>query len=187
MTLLEKAVAFALEAHGGTVRKGKASRPYILHPLEAMIIAASMTDDDEVLAAAVLHDTVEDTPVTADDIRREFGDRVAELVADESEDKQKDRPAAETWKERKQATIDHLREADFGAKVICLGDKLANLREMARDHKEIGDRLWDRFNMKDRNEHAWYYRSICDILEKEFGPVPAIAEYRALLEELFGS
>ena len=182
---LEDAIKFATDAHAGVKRKGK-NRAYILHPLEAMIIAASLTDDEEVLAAAVLHDTVEDTDVTKAQLECEFGRRVAELVAAESEDKRVGTPAAETWELRKQETIDHLFNASREAKLICLGDKLANLRELARDHAKIGDALWARFNQKDKTKHAWYYRSVLEILKKEFGAVPATVEYAGLLSELFG-
>ena len=92
MKLLDDAINFATKAHAGVCRKGK-TRPYILHPLEAMNIASTLTEDEEVLAAAVLHDTVEDTDVTKADIRAAFGSRVADLVAAESEDKREDLPA----------------------------------------------------------------------------------------------
>ena len=93
---LEDAIKFAADAHAGVKRKGK-NRAYILHPLEAMIIAASLTEDEEVLAAAVLHDTVEDTAVTKEQLEQTFGSRVANLVAAESENKREDTPAEETW------------------------------------------------------------------------------------------
>ena len=186
MTTVERAIQFAVFAHAGTKRKGK-ERPYILHPIEAMTIAASLTEDEDVLAAAVLHDVVEDTNLSEQDIEREFGPRVRTLVMAESEDKMKELSAASSWKMRKQATINHLAGLDRNAKIICLGDKLANIREMARDYRMIGDALWDRFNQKDKNEHAWYYRSICDVLEAEFGATSMIREYRELLKEVFES
>ncbi len=183
-TTHEKAIIFAANAHAGETRKGK-TRPYILHPLEAMVIVSSLTEDEEVLAAAVLHDTVEDTPVKKEDIVREFGRRVADLVAAESEDKRGDQPAESTWKTRKQETIDHLKNASREIKLICLGDKLSNIREMSRDYAALGDALWDRFNQKDKKQHQWYYSSVFKVLADEFGEVPAIMEYRGLLEELF--
>ena len=186
MTTVERAIQYAVFAHAETKRKGK-DRPFILHPIEALTIAASMTDDEEVLAAAVLHDVVEDTNLEAEDIEREFSPRVKALVMAESEDKMKDLPAGASWKMRKQATIDHLHGLCRDAKIICLGDKLANIREMARDYRVLGDALWDRFNQKDKDEHAWYYRSICDVLGAEFGDNMMIREYRMLLEEVFGS
>ncbi len=76
---LDRAIIFAVKAHAGTERRGKGF-PYIVHPMEAMEIVATMTPDQELLAAAALHDTVEDTSVTIEDIRAQFGDRVASLV-----------------------------------------------------------------------------------------------------------
>lgn len=183
--MIEKAIAFAAKAHTGMNRKGK-NRPYIMHPLEAMLIVAGLTDDEDVIAAAVLHDTVEDTGTTVEELERVFGKRVAVLVASESEDKRGDRPAAETWQIRKQETIDHLRGASGDVKLICLGDKLSNLREMKKDHETLGDQLWQRFNQKDKKMHAWYYGEIYKVLAEKFGEVAAIREYRELLETVFG-
>ena len=80
--LFDRAIILAAQAHAGMVRKGS-DTPYIVHPMEAAAIAATMTNDPEILAAAVLHDTVEDTGVSIADIRREFGDRVAAIVSAE--------------------------------------------------------------------------------------------------------
>ena len=183
--LFEKAVVFAVEAHAGQKRKGK-EKPYILHPLEVAAIVGTYSNDPEVLAAAVLHDTVEDTQRTIEDIRREFGSRVAYLVAGESENKREELPAESTWQVRKQETIDHLETAGKETKLICLGDKLANIREMAADHAAIGDKLWKRFNQKDPAMHGWYYGSVLKVLEKEFGKSSAIEEYAKLGYRVFG-
>ena len=185
MTKIERAIQYAVFAHAGTSRKGKA-RPYILHPIETMTIVAGLTDDEDVIAAAVLHDVVEDTSIQPEDIEREFGQRVKALVMAESEDKMRDVPAEASWKERKQATIDHLKGLSRNEKLICLGDKLANIREMRHDHDLLGDELWERFNQKDTAMHSWYYRSIFRAMEEEFGNVPVILEYKDLLECVFG-
>ena len=144
-----------------------------------------MTDDEEILAAAALHDTVEDTDATVEQIRSRFGPRVAELVAGESENKREDRPAEETWKVRKQETLEHLKTAPREIKIITLGDKLSNMRALYRDHLVLGDRLWDRFNQKDPKEHAWYYSGVARCLE-ELAGAPAYEEYLQLIEKTFG-
>ena len=82
--LLDRAIFFAVHAHAGTERRGKGF-PYIVHPMEAVAIVATMTPDQELLAAAALHDTVEDTEVTLEQIREQFGPRVARLVEEESD------------------------------------------------------------------------------------------------------
>lgn len=102
--MIDRAAKFAEQAHKGTHRKGTRI-PYIVHPLETALIASMLTNDEEILAAALLHDTIEDTGVTYEDLKQEFGTRVADLVAAESEDKSK------TWIERKGHTLEHLKTA----------------------------------------------------------------------------
>jgi myo-inositol-1(or 4)-monophosphatase len=183
--MLGEAIAFAARAHAGQLRK--ASRlPYIVHPVEVVSICANITHDLEVLSAAALHDVVEDAGVSIDDVRAEFGPRVAELVAGETEDKRRDRPAAETWKERKIEAIEHLRLArDPGVRVICLADKLSNLRSLKRDLDVHGPELWNVFNQKDPAEHGWYHATIASVLRPELGTTDAWREYDELIRAVF--
>lgn len=184
MTLLDDAITFATEAHSGAVRKGT-DTPYILHPLEAAAIVASMTDDLEIIAAAVLHDTVEDAHKSVDEIAKKFGQRVAELVSSESENKREDLPAADTWLIRKQETINALKtEQDIAVKMVALGDKLSNIRAIYRDQLTLGDQLWERFNQPDPKMHAWYYCAISEATI-ELEHFPAWQEYRVLVEKVF--
>lgn len=184
--MLNEAVEFAARAHRGQCRKGS-DTPYITHPMEVVSICMSITDDIEVLSAAVLHDVVEDTEATIDDIRERFGERVAGLVAGESENKREDLPPAETWKIRKTETIEHLKNtADPGIPIVCLGDKLSNIRLIQRDIDAIGDRLWDRFNQKDPEEYAWYYRAIGEVLKETLGDTAAWKEYDRRVRAVFG-
>ena len=185
MTVVEKAIEFAKRAHAGQKRKGT-EREYIQHPLEAMRIVAGLTDDEEIIAAAVLHDTLEDTSTKKAELVTQFGQRVADLVAAESENKRENLPAEGTWKTRKNETIRHLRTLGRDAKLICLGDKLSNLRELSQDYSAVGEKLWQRFNQKDKAMHCWYYASIYQILRSEFGDMPEIREYSRRLYDLFG-
>lgn len=183
MDILHDAIIFALNAHNGQTRKAK-DKPYILHPLEVCTIAGYLTDDREVIAAAVLHDVVEDTPVTSAEILQQFGGRVTRLVNSDSEDKMDYLPSTLTWEIRKQNTLDILSKADRDEQIICLADKLANVRELKRDYELLGDNLWDKFNQKDKKKHEWYYRSIADKLTylKE---TSCYKEYVSILNELF--
>lgn len=184
MKMVEQAEMFAIDAHAGQKRKGS-NRPYVLHPIQAMQIVRRLTDDEEVVAAAVLHDTLEDTGVTKAELEKVFGKRVADLVAGVSENKRAERPAGETWKERKQETIENLKDASRDVKLICLGDKLSNIRMMAKEYVVIGDELWERFNQKDKNLHCWYYSELYKILREEFGDIEEIRDYREQLEIAF--
>ena len=182
--ILDRAIIFAVRAHTGTERRGK-GYPYIVHPMEAVEIVATMTADQELLAAAALHDTVEDTDITLDQLRSEFGDRVASLVADESDEKYEGVSESDSWHARKQAAIDRLARASHDAKMVALGDKLSNMRAIARDYAEIGDKLWSRFHAKDPKDHAWHYRGLATSLS-ELSDTFAYKEFEALINQVFG-
>lgn len=182
-TLLDRAIIFAVKAHAGTERRGK-GYPYIVHPLEAVEIVATMTPDQELLAAAALHDTVEDTDVTVEQIRAEFGDRIATLVADESEERPNGLSDEESWHDRKRAAINHLAKASHDAKIIALGDKLSNMRAIAHDYAEIGDALWNRFHSKNPKDHEWHYRGLADAL-RELSDTFAFQEFERLINQVF--
>ena len=184
LTLVDRAIIFATRAHSGATRKGT-NIPYIVHPIEAAAIVSAMTDDEEVIAAAILHDVLEDTDATWDDLYARFGHRIAELVANESENKRRTLPASLTWKMRKQETITFLEtKADRDAKMLALADKLSNLRAIYRDVCIIGDKVWERFNEKDKNMHGWMYRSIAEAL-RELEDHPCWQEYDRLVRTIF--
>ncbi len=182
--LLDRAIVFAVRAHAGTERRGKGF-PYIVHPLEAMAIVATMTQDQELLAAAVLHDTVEDTHVTVEQIRSEFGDRIASLVATESDTFQDDVSEEDSWHTRKQAAIDRAAHASRDAKMVALGDKLSNMRAIARDYAMQGDQLWTLFHAKERKDHEWHYRGLAESLY-ELHDTFAFKEFEQLINQVFG-
>ena len=183
--LLDRAIIFAVRAHAGIERRGKGF-PYIVHPMEAVEIVATMTPDQELLAAAALHDTVEDTDTTVEQIRAEFGDRVAELVAAESDEPHESRDSVENWRARKQTAIDRLARASRDAKIVALGDKLSNMRAIARDYAEQGDNLWNLFHAKDRKDHEWHYRGLAASL-RELQETFAYKEFEQLINQVFGS
>ena len=181
--LLDRAIVFAVKAHAGTERRGKGF-PYIVHPMEAMEIVSTMTPDQELLAAAALHDTVEDTDVTVEDIRKEFGDRIANLVASESDDVHEGVPEEESWHARKQAAIDRLSRAPKDAKIVALGDKLSNMRAIARDYAQKGNAFWDLFHVKNVDEHEWHYRGLANAL-RDLQDTDAYKEFEKLINQVF--
>ena len=181
--LLDRAIVFAVKAHAGTERRGKGF-PYIVHPMEAMEIVATITPDQELLAAAALHDVVEDTDITADDIRRAFGDRVANLVVAESDVFVDGVSEEDSWHARKQAAIDRLAKAPHDAKIVAMGDKLSNMRAIARDYAVKGDALWQIFHAKDPKDHEWHYRGLAASLS-ELKDTFAYKEFVSLIDQVF--
>lgn len=181
--LLDRAIIFAVKAHAGTERRGKGF-PYIVHPMEAVEIVATITPDQELLAAAALHDVVEDTDITADEIRREFGDRIANLVVAESDVFVEGVSEEDSWHARKQAAIDRLAAAPHDAKIVAMGDKLSNMRAIARDYAMKGDALWNIFHAKDPKDHEWHYRGLAASLS-ELQDTFAYKEFVSLIDQVF--
>ena len=185
--LLDRAIIFAVKAHHNTERRGKGF-PYIVHPMEAVEIVSTITPDQELLAAAALHDTIEDTDVTVEQIRAEFGDRIAELVHAESDQINGElfdgKNEEETWHARKQAAIDRLAAAPHDAKIVAMGDKLSNMRAIWRDYQIKGDALWNIFHVKDKASHEWHYRGLADSLS-ELKDTFAYQEFVRLIDDVF--
>lgn len=178
--MIDRAIEFATKAHEGQFRKGT-KRPYIVHPIEVGDIVSAMTKDEEVISAAILHDTIEDCEgISQRVLAQEFSERVANMVAKESEDKSK------TWMERKTATIEYLRSAPREIQMIGLADKLSNMRDIDRDYPVAGEELWNRFRMKDKHTIGWYYKGVRDALKGTFDGMEVYKEYCRLIKKNFG-
>ena len=177
---LDRAIEFAVHAHAGTERRGKGF-PYVIHPLEAMAIVATMTADQEILAAAVLPDVVEDTDITIDEIRSLFGERVARLVDSESDRKRE----LSDWRERKEESLKRLSLASREEKIVALGDKLSNMRAIARDYTTKGDdSFWELFHVKEKSVHSWRYHALVEALAS-LADTYAYQEFRYLVNSIF--
>jgi (p)ppGpp synthase/HD superfamily hydrolase len=150
------AIIFAARKHKGQLRKGT-DIPYIAHIMEVMQILIENGCGEEIIIAGILHDTLEDTETTPDEIRYNFGKEVLSIVNSETEDKSLD------WFERKKITIDHLFTANIATKLVCCADKLSNIRSIYADLQEIGERVWERFNAP-KEKIQWYYEGIISAL-----------------------
>lgn len=181
---IDRAILFASIKHKGSVRKGD-GQPYIFHPLEVLGIASLLTKDEDILCAAVLHDTLEDTDTTKEDLIEMFNSHVADLVASESEDKRGNVNKGDTWKARKEEAIASLKNAkDIGTKIVCLSDKVSNLRSFNRLILQNGEKAWDNFNMKDPKMHYWYYNEIKNALV-DLKDTAVYKEYCFLIDAIF--
>lgn len=181
--IIDRAIIFAVKSHSGISRKGN-NLPYIVHPMEAVSIVSAMTEDQELLAAAALHDVVEDTDATIEEIRREFGDRVADLVDKESINVKIPGEVRKPWRETKQATLNSIKSSSMESKIVAMGDKLSNMRAMRRDFLALGDKLWERFRTKNPDDHAWYYRGLAEALS-DLKDMEPYKEFVRLVNEIF--
>jgi len=182
-SLLDKAIIFAVNAHKNQERRAKGT-PYVVHVLEAVAIAETLTKDQEVMAAAALHDTVEDSNISPEEIEKEFGPRIRKYVEMETALIPEGKTEEETWRERKQLSIDNIKKGDKDAQIVAMGDKLSNMRAIHRDYLMIGDELWLRFHEHRKSEHEWHYRNLLASFDKLEGTA-AYAEFLTLLNMVF--
>lgn len=184
-SFVDKAIKFAVDAHANTERRGKGF-PYVIHTLEAMEIVATISSDPELLAAAALHDTVEDTAVTVEQLREVFGQRVASIVESESDKLPEGISEEDSWRSRKQIAISRIEHSDRDSKIVALGDKLSNMRAIARDYHKRGDDLWQIFHAPGgKPDHEWHYRGLADAL-REMSGTEAYEEFTRLVDDVFG-
>ncbi len=177
-----ESIEFATKAHSGQFRKGT-QVPYIIHPLNVARILIEYECADEVIMAAILHDVVEDTPITLDDIKQNFGVQVTKLVAALSEPDKSD-----SWENRKLHTINHLKNAPIEVLLIACADKLDNIRAIREDLAKQGEAAWSRFN-RPKTKQKWYYQSLANVfvnrIESEISQ-SLFTEFQAEVIAVFG-
>lgn len=177
MDIIEKALQMASRAHQNQYRKNT-DIPYIAHPVAVGMMLMKEGYSEELVAAGILHDTVEDTDLTLEDMIREFGSGIAEIVAGCSEP-DKSLP----WKERKEHTIEFLKTAPEEIRVVACADKLHNIRSILKDYEQVGDEVWRRFNAG-KEEQKWYYTSIVESLGWQ-SSFPLLQELQKQVKRLF--
>jgi (p)ppGpp synthase/HD superfamily hydrolase len=155
--MIFKAIEFAAKAHAGQYRKGT-KIPYIVHPLSVAKILIEHGCPEHIVIAGILHDTIEDTSATLDQIREIFGPAVTDLVETASEPDKSD-----TWENRKEHTIEHLKTLPHAAVILALADKLDNIRAIRDDLERNSEGLWDRFN-RPREQQKLYYENLVIVI-----------------------
>jgi GTP pyrophosphokinase len=175
----EEALKYAARLHRAQLRKGT-NTPYVTHLLAvAAVVGENGGREDEVIAA-LLHDAVEDQggATTREEIRRRFGDAVAEIVDHVSDTDVFPKPP---WRERKEAYVAGVREAPRSARLVSAADKLHNARSILKDLRAEGDAVWRRFTAT-KEETLWYYRALVDA----FGASGGLEELVGELDEVVG-
>ncbi|MEK4030572.1 MULTISPECIES: HD domain-containing protein [Bacillaceae] len=178
MELIEKAINFAAIAHREQVRKA-AAIPYIAHPFAVGMMLQKAGCSEGVIAAGILHDTLEDTETTYDQLVTEFGRRVADIVRAASE-----QDKSLSWEERKQATIAALPFMSKEALQVIVCDKIHNVRSIHKVMEEEGAKAWEHFNQGKSNQH-WYYSNIVKQLKPRRGEFKLIRDLEKDVNRLF--
>jgi len=179
------ALEYAVRLHSTQTRKGTPI-PYVAHLLAVSSLVLEHGGDEDEAIAALLHDAVEDQggAETAGEIRRRFGDRVADIVLGCTDTDVFPKPP---WRPRKEAHLERLRSAHASVLLVAAADKLHNGRAIVGEYREQGEQLWTRFN-GGREGTLWYYRATLELLrERAAGPlVEELTRVVADLEAMVG-
>lgn len=178
---LESAIRVAAHAHRNQTRKGSET-PYIVHPFSVMMITGRVTSDEDTLIAALFHDILEDVPeeYSEANMRREFGDRVTEIVLGVTKD-----DSIADWHSRSRAYLENLRQhAPDESVLVAAADKIHNLMSTLSDHERVGDDIWKIFSTKSSSDQLWWYSQVLDVLVDRKAPAPLTNELRDLVSQL---
>ena len=165
------AIEFAARAHRDHFRKGTRI-PYIAHLISVAKILIEYDCAEEIVVAGLLHDTVEDTSVTLEDIHISFGEKVASLVEAASEPDKSD-----TWENRKRHTIEYLKTAPMDVLLLTCADKLDSIRSIKEDYERFGESVWKRFR-RAKDSQEWYYRALADVFVNRAEGEPSSTLFR---------
>ncbi len=176
----ELAKEFAIMAHQGQVRKNEPEKPMVIHPISVARILEEYGYDDHVIAAGYLHDVVEDTNYTLEDIEKEFGLDIANLVKTASEPDK-----SLSWEERKKHTIEITRKLPLRNKVVICADKINNIEDLANTFERTGIRDFSRFK-RGEEQQKWYYTQIYQsLIENQEETLPIFQRFKQSLEKTF--
>lgn len=179
--VIEKALMFATLAHSGQVRKSETDKPQIVHPMAVAQLLIEYGADNNLIAAGALHDVVEDTKYELEDIKRVFGEDIADLVNSASEpDKSK------SWEERKLHTINNTRNLNIRKKLLITADKINNIESLERLFKQKGQKDFSAFK-RGEEKQEWYYRNIYEsLVENEDKLNPLFIRLEQGINNVFG-
>ncbi len=179
MNKLDQAIEFAAKAHRSQYRKGT-DIPYISHPYGVGMLLLKAGCKEEVIIAGILHDTLEDTDTTEQDILNHFGPEVLMMVKGCTEPNKE-----ESWENRKKHTHAFLKNAPLSIRQVACADKIHNLRSIKADLESLGEKAWDKFK-RGREQQQWYYTGIVESLGC-LSTFPLLDVLRIEVEEVFTS
>ena len=180
MDIKEKAKKFAIKAHMGQIRKSDPDKPLIIHPISVGMMLEEYGYDDQVVAAGYLHDVVEDTKYTVQDIEKEFGEDIANLVMTASEPDK-----SLSWEERKKDSIERAKTLPLRNKLVICADKINNMECLVIQFQKEGKRDFSRFN-RGEEQQKWYQTNIYKSLTfGEDKDLPIFKRLKKALDNLF--
>ena len=178
LDLLDYAIYFATRAHTGQKRKTDNHVDMIFHPFTVGMILQRANASTNCVIAGILHDVVEDTKYTLEDIKEEFGIEIAEIVEGVSENK------SLPWKQRKIEAIEKVKTANLDVKLVEAADKINNLETMYSLYQDMGEKIWESFN-KPKEEQKWYYTQMYNAVIYNTEENELFKRYEKILKKIF--
>jgi len=172
--LIAEAEQIMVVAHGKQKRKTDDS-PYINHPRRVALKLKKYDFAETVIAAALVHDVLEDTAFPEKELKKRLGRKVWQIVKEVSEDK------LLTWEERKEASINKMRDSSMEAKAVFIADKIHNLEDLIAGYRKIGPEIWDKFN-RGKNKKINLEKKLLKMFKSTWQH-PLVNEYEALLKQ----
>lgn len=180
MNIKEKAKTFAIIAHKGQIRKSDKEKPMIIHPIDVANILEEYHFDDNVISAGYLHDVLEDTQYTKEDILKEFNEDILSLVLGDTEPDK-----SLSWEERKEHTINNIKELDIRHKSIVCADKISNLEDMRIIFETKGEKDFSAFK-RGYEKQKWYYTEVYNsLIENEDKNNEMFKRLKVLIDDVF--
>lgn len=180
MDIKEKAKLFAINAHKGQIRKSDKEKPMIIHPINVANILSEYGYDDNVVAAAYLHDVIEDTKYTKEDLLKEFNEDIVSLVLGATEEDK-----SLSWEERKIITIDKVKDLDLRHKVVVCADKISNLEDMRIIFEVNGKKDFSAFK-RGFDKQKWYYTEVYNsLIYNENKDYVMFSRLKLLIDDIF--
>jgi (p)ppGpp synthase/HD superfamily hydrolase len=162
---IQKAINIATEKHHGQSRKGK-EIPYIVHPFSVALILSEYTHNEDIIAAGLMHDVLEDVrDYNFDDLKNDLGEKIARIVREVSEDIDPNMEDPKTtWDYRKHKYLEDLKTESYEAMMITAADKIHNLNSLIEAYGEHGEKLWEKFNAPIEKK-LWFYEEVLNVLK----------------------
>lgn len=182
---IEKAIKKASQLHVGQTRKSDGNIPYVSHVFSVAAILSNYTDDEDIIAAALLHDTIEDTSYTPENLEREFGTRVKDIVMGVTEEKMRDGVKI-PWAERKQKYLERIMQDSKESLLVAAADRLHNISSLIVEYKECGNVVWAKFSASPDKQVEFFNKLLAILKEKLDSPiVDELAKACEKAEDLF--
>lgn len=171
-------MATSIKLHGSQNRMD--GFPYVTHPILVAMILINHTDNEDLICAALLHDTIEDTGYTAEELEKDFGSKIKNLVM-ELTVIQYEGPGRD-WKKQNKVKLKHLREISKDALLVKTADKIHNIWDEANGFESLGEKFLSSFNVPIEEDLEYDEKSL-EIIKQRLGNIPIVQEYETTLKD----